>query len=540
MRLSHSLDRSQFMLVKSTRIGLLVCISAIFLIFQANQPNFINSEVLIPVFTLLSISFLINSYLLIFFERVMSKIWVNGFVFAYDAVCIFALAFYTGKLASIFIFLFLVNIILCGIVYRRDGAFNLSLWTSILFSVLVIFSGAEAQANIGTSLVVNNLSFFAVALLSGMLGHQIKHLDETVGLKEQQIQRLTHFNDLIVENIGTGLVTINRIGQITHSNPAIESLFKAKGLNDQNIYDYLPGLKGELKKDRLKPAVNRIELEWEGADHHKILEVIWSPTYDHMEAFHGYVLLIQDLTKVKSLERAMRQQEKLAAVGQLATGIAHEIRNPLASISGSIQLLTSENPSLTDDEKRLMGIVTREIDRLNHLISEFLEYVKPSDVEKEPVYVNKVLSEVLDMVRFNRNLPKDIKQATEFGAKEVIYGHHGKLKQALLNIVINAYQSMSESDDGVIGVRTFEDEDRVIIEIEDTGEGMEDVSRIFEPFHTTKPKGTGLGLAVTYKILEGHDAEVNVKSKRGVGTTFILKFPVSPLNREGQEMQRYA
>ena len=216
---SDSLSRSQFMLVKSVRVGLLVCISVIFLIFQANQPNFINIEVLIPIFALLSVSFFMNSCLLVCFEKTMFNNRINGFIFAYDAVFISILAFYTGKQTSIFIFLFLVNIILCGVVYRKSGAFNLSLWTSVLFSVLVIFSGSEAQANIGASLVINNLSFFVVALLGGILGHQIKRLDETVGLKEQHIETLTHFNDLIVENIGTGLVTINRAGQVTHSNP---------------------------------------------------------------------------------------------------------------------------------------------------------------------------------------------------------------------------------------------------------------------------------------------------------------------------------
>lgn len=519
-------------------MGLLVCIAVIFLIFQANQPHFINIEVLIPVFTLLSISFLLNSWTLICSERFLSRYGIHGLVFAYDAIWISVLSFYTGKQSSLFIFLFLVNIILCGIVYRKRGAFNLSLWTSILFSVLIIFSGVEAQANIGVSLVVNNLSFFAVALLGGLLGSQVGHLGETVGLKDRHIQTLTQFNDLIVENIGTGLVTVNRVGRVTHSNPAVKNLLGIREMDGQSVYDYLPDLRGELKRDKSDASLNRIELEKSD----QILEVIWSPTYDHMNAFHGYVLLIQDLTKIKSLERAMREREKLAAVGQLAAGIAHEIRNPLASISGSIQLLTSGGSSLTEDEKKLMKIMIREVDRLNELISEFLDYVKPGDVEKEPVDINKVLSEVLDMVRFNRNLPKDVKQAAELGAREVIQGHHGKLKQAFLNIVINSYQAMSEREDGVIGVRTFEDKDHVVVEIEDTGEGMEEgvANRIFEPFHTTKPKGTGLGLAVTYKILESHKAHVDVKSQKDIGTTFILKFPISSFDGDGQEMAKYA
>ncbi len=544
------LDDSQIFLVKNVRVILLFCISIIFLIFQANQPHFINFEVFIPVFTLLSISFLINSFFLTLFEKAFSKSWVQGLLFAYDALCIFILAFYTGQQTSIFIFLFLVNIILCGVIHQRGGAFVLSLWTSILFSALVIFSGVEVQASVGASVVVNNLSFFAVALLSGILGHKIQNLDETVSLKEKHIQSLAHLNDLIVENIGTGLVTIDRWGAIHHSNPFVDNLFHdhelpvqklpVQSLKGQSLYNYLPQLRGEFRPDEktslsaLSPT-HRLEMEWED----KVLEIIWSNTYDPISEFYGYTLLIQDLTKIKNLERAVRQQEKLAAVGQLAAGIAHEIRNPLTSMSGSIQLLAAGNSTLTTEERKLMGIVSKEMDRLNHLISEFLEYVKPTTRgKKEPVNINLILSEVLEMVKFNKDLPKDIQQTMKLEAKNWIHGHHGKLKQAFLNIIINAYQSMSKNEKGMISAETFEDgNNHLVVEIKDTGEGIEEktIHRIFEPFHTTKAKGTGLGLAMTYKILENHGADIQVKSKKDIGTTFLLRFPLSPTIGQGEE-----
>ena len=162
---------------------------------------------------------------------------MNGALFAYDAVCVTILAFYTGKHSSIFIFLFLINIILCGIVYKKSGAFHLSLWTSLLFSILMLLSGEAASENIGASIVINNLSFFSVAFFGGMIGHQIHGLSETVGIKEKHIEHLTHFNDLIVENIGTGLLMIDEAGQITHVNPAVEKLLKLEGLKGENIYE---------------------------------------------------------------------------------------------------------------------------------------------------------------------------------------------------------------------------------------------------------------------------------------------------------------
>ena len=519
------------MLVNFLRVGLLVCVLLIFLIFQSNQPNFLNIEVLIPVFLVLSISFLINSCFLMFFEKLSSKPWVTGCLFAYDALYIFVLALYTGKQASMFISLFLINIILCGILHRKSGAFNLSLWTSILFSGLLLLGAQEAQANVGTAIVVNNLSFFSVAFLGGLLGHQIKHLGKTVGVKEKRIQSLTHFNNLIVENIGTGLLTLSRSAQVTYNNPAAKSLLEEVGeVNGQIVYDYLPQLRDELKKNKpVKGSFNRLEIERKKDRYLQILEVTWSPTYNEENVFDGYVLFLQDITKMKTLEKAMRQQEKMAAVGQLAAGIAHEIRNPLASISGSVQLLTSNNSSLTNDEKKLMGIMTKEVDSLNHLISEFLDYVKPSDVKKESVDINKVLSEVLEMVRFDKSLPKNIKQEAYLEAQDLICGHYGKLKQAFLNIIINAYQSMTGGLENKVKVSTFRKANFVVVEIEDSGEGMEEklIHRIFEPFHTTKTKGTGLGLAVTYAILEDHQVQIDVRSQKGKGTTFVLKFPMS-------------
>ena len=286
----------------------------------------------------------------------------------------------------------------------------------------MILGGEGVAGSIGASIVINNLSFFSVAFFGGMIGEQIKGLSEVVDVKEQHIQSLTHLNDLIVENIGTGLLMVNKVGELTYVNPAVERMLKVEGMKGKSVYNYLPGLRAELKGggrvrgESASSLVRRSEIKRDIENVHQVLEVISSPTYDPMNVFHGYVILVQDLTKTKDLERAVRQKEKLAAVGQLAAGIAHEIRNPLASISGSIQLLGSEESSLSSEEKRLMRIVIKEIDRLNLLISDFLEYVRPSDMEKGFIDINVVLSEVLEIVRFDKSLIKDIQQKTELHA----------------------------------------------------------------------------------------------------------------------------
>jgi two-component system sensor histidine kinase PilS (NtrC family) len=217
----------------------------------------------------------------------------------------------------------------------------------------------------------------------------------------------------------------------------------------------------------------------------------------------------------------------MAAVGQLAAGIAHEIRNPLASISGSVQLLGAGFKPQQEEEQKLMRIVLREIDRLNNLITEFLDFVRPDVLKDDPIDLNVLIRDVVEMLKFNKNLRADIVQDLDLKADVEISGNRDKLKQALLNIVINAYQAMNDVAEPKITIRTFSTDGKVTLKIRDRGCGIDEVGlrRMFEPFHTTKPKGTGLGLAVTHKIIESHHGHIEVESAKGVGTEFTLEFP---------------
>jgi len=227
------------------------------------------------------------------------------------------------------------------------------------------------------------------------------------------------------------------------------------------------------------------------------------------------------------MEENFRQQEKLAAVGQLAAGIAHEIRNPLASISGSIQLMLDQPQNHKDEDLKLMRIVDKEIDRLNGLISEFLEYVRPEKKMSTPVNLNNVIRECVDSLQFNAKLRKDVEKKIELKAHSEILGNRDKLKQAILNFVINAFQAMDKTLKPVFTIETHDQGNLLVLIIRDNGCGIrpENLHRIFEPFHTTKPQGTGLGLAVTHKILQAHEARVFVESNEGQGTKFVIEFP---------------
>lgn len=249
----------------------------------------------------------------------------------------------------------------------------------------------------------------------------------------------------------------------------------------------------------------------------------------HTVAFlsrHLFVQLKKTRERLKDSEEAVRRAEKLAAVGQLAAGIAHEIRNPLASMSGSIQVLRDEL-DLNQENKRLMDIILRESERLNRLITEFLEYARPYKPERAEVDFSGIMSETLDVFEKGLSQGHGIRIRREVLPGVKVYGEQERLREVLWNLFNNAVQSMPGGGGLTVSLRA---EDGVAVAaITDTGEGIEekDIGRVFEPFFTTKTSGTGLGLATVYRIVEAHGGDIRVESKKGKGTVFTVSLPLS-------------
>ena len=341
------------------------------------------------------------------------------------------------------------------------------------------------------------------------------------------------------ESVGSGFLTLDSELNISHCNSSASRILDDHMLLGRSLKDVFPHLAQELRKrGRLEEPLRFEESFVNYRDDKLILECIVSSIEDTDDNSLGFVVMFQDLTEIKRMEFNMRQQEKMAAVGQLAAGIAHEIRNPLASISGSIQMLSSADFS-EDESQRLMKIVVKEIDRLNNLINEFLEFVRPDKMKEDVISVPEIMRDVLEMVAMNKNLPAEVEQVVEISTTAMILGDEAKLKQALLNIVINAYQAMESSQAKQLHVKCYEEKGELVLKIQDKGMGMDEnnLRRLFEPFHTTKSKGTGLGLAITHRILENHQAKVFVESTQGEGTTFTIKFPVVNDHDPGNEQK---
>ena len=516
------------LLVHAVRTAFLICILAALVFYQIRLGNFLNVEIWLPVYGVLMLNFALNAVYLFFFDALGARDEIGGGLFALDTVAVTLLIYFTGTGQSLFLFLYLINLILGGLAFGKEGGWRLAAWTSACFSALLILSPEISGQSLYFSLFVNNLAFAAVTMLSGRLNDQLVVAGARLRETRSDLEMVQNLNDSIVGNIQSGIVLLGRGHFVRHFNAPAAQMLGAVDFTQKKIQDVLPEL--EWPWESLVGDESQVLERREVLRQGRVLEVTITRFNDGESRLKGWLLVIDDRTDRKRMEDHLRQQEKLAAVGQLAAGIAHEIRNPLASISGSVQLMLSESTHRPDEEVRLMKIVDKEINRLNGLITEFLEYVKPENsVVKvgEPVDLNQVVRDVVEATQFNQSLRRDVERELTLRAGATVIGDRDKLKQAVINFVMNAYQAMEKVTHPKLGVETIVGRETVTLVLRDNGCGIkaENLNRVFEPFHTTKPKGTGLGLAVTHKILEAHGATVAVDSQVGVGTRFQIDFP---------------
>lgn len=518
-----SKTESQALIVHSIRFTFLVIVFLLTLVFQFLESRVVAVDLFRPLYILMGVSFLFQVSYLSFFKWTYKSSFLTIALFFYEALYVTGLIYYVGIQQSLLIFLYLVNLIMFAILYQRKGAMVLALWTSILFSLIVSLDtnleGNTAYLAVG----VNNLAFFTVAFLAGFLSEQLNLVGEQLKEKARDVRLLKNLNDLILQNISLGMLTIDQDENVIQSNPQAYRLtgtYQNPNESGKKLSFFFPDLKFQSDLSEFDHVLDR-----EGEK--RVFKMNLSPLRDEEGTPQGSILSFQDQTHFRNLEKRVRQSEKMAAIGQLAAGIAHEIRNPLAGISGSIQLLQNNAQDMEPEQTaKLMAIVLREIDRLNLLITEFLDYARPEAPMEDHVDLSKLVEEIR-WVLSNDSRYKSVPIEVSADKDEVtILGNRDKLKQAFLNIIVNAVQACETVSLARVKIRVRREGQRVHVAIQDSGSGMkpEMKERIFEPFFTTKSKGTGLGLAVTHSILNSHHAEVTVESELGQGTEFNLYF----------------
>ncbi|WP_231584059.1 ATP-binding protein [Desulfovibrio sp. TomC] len=376
----------------------------------------------------------------------------------------------------------------------------------------------------------NTVILSAILLLLGVGGVMTLFWAQSYRFSKRQLQDTRVFSSEIINNLPVGLITTDSDGRLAVVNGAAERIsgVKAADIVGKSPEEALPaawcGLKDVIGKG--EPVLEHdMECSFNGGKNIP-LSLSASKILNEEGRYLGNLFIFRDLGEVRRLQEEVRRKEKLAALGSLAAGVAHEIRNPLSSIKGFAKYFEGQCAEGSHG-RELAAVMAQEVDRLNRVITELLDFARSSDLKARPMDVGGLIEHSLRLVRQDAEGKKITVAFDRDASLPVIAIDPDRLTQALLNLYLNAIQAMEGG--GTLAVRASSDgRGGVRIEVEDSGKGItpESLSSIFNPYFTTKSSGTGLGLAIVQKIIEAHRGEVKVKSTPGRGTTFNILLPV--------------
>jgi two-component system sensor histidine kinase HydH len=398
---------------------------------------------------------------------------------------------------------------------------------------LTIFIGLDMGPIIETNRenMQHNIFMALTLLLIGFSGIVSIIIAQNYRSARTSLSRIKAFSDNIVENMPVGLLFIGDDGKIMTVNDASEKMLLMSPENSvgREAQEILPAQLNDLilqVSDEKDIVFKEIQCRINGKT--TMLEASAGVLRDDEDHFLGHIILLRDISEIAHLKQEVERRERLASLGSLAAGIAHEIRNPLSSIKGFATYFKERYHDVPEDQNTA-DIMIREVERLNRVIGQLLEFARPLNVRKKTVNIASVIHHSLEMVSAQAQQNNIIIDSKKIPPDDVSASiDPDKIGQVLLNIFLNALESMEEG--GTLAVSIDEDsaDDHILISISDTGHGIpkEDISHIFDPYYTTKQSGTGLGLAIVHKIIEAHSAEISVDSVLGKGTTFTIILPV--------------
>ncbi len=546
------------------RIIFLTLFLTITLLFQLSEKKYFFIPLTNEFYYFISFFYGVTIFYALFLKKV-SDLRQYAFVqIVIDHFFIVGLVYFTGGKESSFPIAYIFCIIGSSIFFYQRGAFFSASLASFLYGFLLLLQfhrwinplGQLAQAyeasQIFYTLILYMATFYIVAFLSGLIAEELKKKKKELIQKQDDYNQLETFNRNIIQSLDSGLLTIDLHGKINFLNRTAEKILNVNGdrLKHVSVYDLFPRINGVIDEVKKKgpeapPDYQRYETLFVNQGSRKIyLGFSISPLTAPDRSLMGYTLIFQDITRFKEMEEQMKRVDKMAAIGQLAAGLAHEIRNPLTSLSGSIQVLKSEL-ILDHPGQRLMDIILRESERLNALIRDFLLFAQPPRTNKSIWKIGTILEETLDLFIHSHEYHEGIRiirpQAHD-GIQAMI--DPDQMKQVFWNLLINAAQSMSQGGDLRLQLKKGDGgllstnfpwpgprrvREWVRISIADSGCGIVELEKekIFEPFYTTKDGGTGLGLSIVHKIIESHDGVIKVESEVGKGSTFTIFLPVT-------------
>ena len=465
-----------------------------------------------------------------------------------DVGLISFLVYVTGSIGSNYSLLYSLVIIYSAIFLGRNGALVVASFCALAYGMVIDLeyfkiiptfytTGRDytvEASDVLVRLTVHILSFYILAFLASIVVEQEKKTRSLLEERESAFNQLDLLFRSIVESVDTGVMTTTLQGRIKTFNRAAENItgYPHKTIENRPIQDLFPDIAGYFETGIQNQIRNRREINIVNIKGHPvILGCSISALKDRQGTQIGYILIFQDLTEIKRMEDKLQQSKKLALIGEMAAGLAHEMRNPLASIAGSIELL-GQTASLDDTDKRLMQIILRGKEQLDHFVRDFLLLARPLPETRESVCVDDMVDEIMEQIKMSKDWKPGIRVIKAFSGQIRACTNKEQLRQIIQNLILNAIQAMEDEGDlklEIFSVKLEDEKDYTAFQVSDNGCGIEekDLKNVLEPFFTNKEKGTGLGLAIVSRLVDGYGGKIKIESQVNLGTTVTVWLPAS-------------
>jgi two-component system sensor histidine kinase PilS (NtrC family) len=558
-------DKELLLRVKTIMVLRIVFLTGFVILVIAFERNSLQETPIVPLSAVLCAAYFLALASALFQRIGMNLLSIAWFQVMGDLCVIGGIIFTTGGVESPLSFLFLFVIVASSVMLPRAACYLTASGASIIYGLLVdleYFSVIQPiyffpkttvsfqGAFLFYTIAINIASFFSVAFLSSILNDRLRLIKDELQNKNIDFKKLQEFHRNVVQNMVNGLMTTDLEGRITAVNIASESI-TGYSLNEsigKLCYQLLP--MEELsrlftyKGDSISMPYH-MEGECARKDGEAVLislkiSHLLSPEADLKknleQQVEGYICVFEDRTEIHKMEEKMKQSEQMAAVGKFSAGLAHEIRNPLASLSGSIQVLKAT--LITDeDQQRLMNIVLKETERVNDIVTDFLSYAQPRKSKSTVIDLTQLLQDIVILMKNSNEYDPSINiQLVAPPDHIIIQSEEDQIKQMIWNLCINGIQAMDKSGNLTMTLRKVEgyqhkkfktDRRGVVIIVEDQGRGIppEEQEIIFDPFFTTREEGVGLGLPTVKQVVERFAGYIGVESEPGRGTCFDIFLP---------------
>jgi two-component system sensor histidine kinase PilS (NtrC family) len=535
-------------------IGIRVGISTLLLggaiVVQLQSPGAFPLE---PLFLLIGVTYALNILWALTLNWAERHRWLIDFQLACDALAVSGFVAVTGGITSYVSALYFLPIAAAASVQFRRGGMMIAILSTLLYVGIVLTQYFDLAALLGLSWLdqsvalpqprfaayttgLNVFMFFSIALLSGSLADRLQRAGVRLERASSEIADLHAFNQHVIDSLASGLATTDLHGRILTFNRAAEAItghqaVSVIGRKLEDVMELPENVAADLSSASGLARGRRIETSYHTADGRQIDMGFTATHLKTTDGNAGLLFAFQDVTDIKRLEREARLRQRLAAVGEMAAGIAHEIRNPLASMSGSIQILRQELP-LSEEQAQLMDIVLRESERLNDTIRSFLAYARPQRFSSARLDVRRVLNDTALLLRNSSEVHEGHVIEVQVPPSEVAFeADENQIRQIVWNLATNGLRAMRTGGRLSLGARlegSGTSQDAVVLEVADEGVGIpaEELDAIFQPFRGSFAKGTGLGLAIVHRIVSDYGGEIQVSSTPGSGTTVSVRLPV--------------